>query len=380
MADQILKLRCSALPLAFKCAGSVRPSAIEINETNDAAALGTAAHEALAFLVGLGRPDWDAVPALAKRHGVNEVELRVLLAAGAKLWDLVKDSLPNAMTEVALEHTDESLTREGLGYTLTGHADILGRSGNTAHLGDWKTGRTDSEYREQLLGYCALALLEDHTLESATAGVLWVREGEYEHYSMTRDELEPWLMRLVSEVLEWDGTWRPGSHCAHCHRNHECPAAMAMVRRDVSTIADASMVARVEDESALALMHPDEVVDLLGKADLVVKYAERVRSAIRQHVIKNGDVVGCGKRITLQQEERRKLITLAAFPVLEEAGLGDEEMAHVIDISAAKAEKIVADKAGKGKGAGAVRALKAALEQAGAVRTETVTKLVTRRA
>lgn len=365
----MLQLRCSALPLAFKCAGSVRLGEVVINDTSDAAELGTAAHEGLATMVNTGRVDWQGVPALAKGHGFNEGELRGLLAAGAKLWEPVKDSFPNAMTEADLSY-------EGKGFVLTGTADILGRDETTAIVGDWKGGRLDGDYREQVIGYAALSLLDYYRhLSKAVASVLWVRDGDVEPYSLTRAELPAWEERLVREVVEWDGTFRPGPHCAHCRRNHECPAANALVRRDVAVIANTDL-----DETALATMTPDQKVELLAKADMVVKFAGRVRDAMRADVMKNGDIVGAGKMLTLQHEERRKLKVIPTLEVLEGLGFGNRlALAPVIDISAAKVEKVIAERAGKGNGAGAVRDFRAALEAAEAVETETVTKLVTRR-
>ena len=82
----------------------------------------------------------------------------------------------------------------------------------------------------------------------------------------------------------------------------------------------------------------------------------------------------------MQHEERRSLEPLAAFPVLQEHGFDDPEMAEVMDLSLSKAEKIVGSKAGKGKGAGAIRALRAALEAGAAIKVSTVSKLVVKRA
>jgi hypothetical protein len=100
MTDK-LRLRCSALPLAFICPGSVRTGELQINDTSDAAELGTAAHVGLARLVETGSVDWESVPEIAKRYGVDERELRMLLANGAKLWASVKHSFPDALTELA---------------------------------------------------------------------------------------------------------------------------------------------------------------------------------------------------------------------------------------------------------------------------------------
>src|SRR5204862_5017368 len=107
-------------------------------------------------------------------------------------------------------------------------------------------------------------------------------------------------------------------------------AANALVRRDVAAIADQDLVTKMEDEAALATMAPEQIVDVLAKADMVVKNAERVRSAIRSHVMRSGDIVASGKRLTLQQEERRSLEPLAAFTVLVEHGFEDPEMAEVM--------------------------------------------------
>jgi hypothetical protein len=103
VSTEKLRLRCSALPLAFKCAGSVRRGPLVIDERSEAADLGTAAHEGLAEMVSQGRVQWDDVGELAKRHGVDERELRILLALGQKLWDQVSSSFPGADTEMLFE-------------------------------------------------------------------------------------------------------------------------------------------------------------------------------------------------------------------------------------------------------------------------------------
>jgi hypothetical protein len=368
----MLILRCSGLPLAFRCAGAVRPGKIRINEISDAADLGTAAHDGARALVETGRVDWDALPELARRHDVDEPELRLLLGLATKLWAEVEQSFPDALTEVELRLETKDLL-------LTGHADIKAQSANTAHIGDWKFGRKDGNHREQLLGYAALALLEDDSLEAATAGVLWVRDLEYEHYTLRRSELGQWLGRLVETIVRWDETFRPGPHCEHCPRSHECPARHALIRRDVAAIGDLDLGALDEEGEALAALTPEALVELVVKADLVKRVAERLRAAASRYVQNHGDVEGDELCLTLQHDERRHLKVVDAFPVLEAAGFADPEFGVVLDCSLPKVERIVATRAGKGKGAGAVRALRQKLEDAHAIELETVTKLVTRR-
>jgi hypothetical protein len=375
MSEEVIHLRCSQLPLAFTCPGSVRvPAAVPVNAQNDAADVGTAGHAGLATLVRTGAVDWEGVPELAKEHEVEQGELRVLLALGLKLWLKVRESFPNASAELALAH------RLGRVH-LTGHPDILGMSGSTAHIGDWKLGRLDSDYREQLRGYMALVLLKHDILTKADACVLWVREGDGEGYEMDRAALFAWLQRVNDEIVEWDGVYHPGTHCQYCPRSHECSAANALARRDFAIVADADLAGHLEDGPTLREMirsEPDKVVALLERADFASKVADRVRAAIKDEVIRSGDIVGGGKRLTVTKSEKRHLAVWPAFPVLQEA-LGDEELAAVINISIGKVEDLVRKKAGKGQGAAAVRALAAKLEDVGAVETRQIANLVVRR-
>jgi hypothetical protein len=226
--------------------------------------------------------------------------------------------------------------------------------------------------------YGALLLLEDQALTEVTVTVIWLRDGDIENYTLTRADAEAWLRALIERVVEWDGVYEPGLHCGHCPRSHECEAANALVRRDVAAMSDRELVARAECE--LELMEPDQIVGLLAKADLVADYAERVRSAIKKHVLTHGDIVANGVRLTIETEEQRKLAPAAAWPVLEAAGFSDDDFARVLDLKITRVEKVVAEKAGRGKGAAAVRRLSKELEEAGAIELKEVKKLARKRA
>ena len=361
-------IRTSSLPILWQCAASahVTPET-PINETGDAATLGTAAHVALAGLAESGALDWDAVPAVAQRFGVDAAELRILCALGRQLWESVAESFPAPLTEVAL-------SAEIAGVTLTGHVDLISVAETTARLGDWKTGRLDSNYTPQLQGYAALALLDNPELTECTATVLWVRDREIENYTMTRDGLSDWVAEFDQRVARWDGVYRPGAHCRYCPLSHECNAANALARRDVAAMLDTN--AAVD----LTVMEPEQIVTLARLAGNVSSIAYRVREAIKAHVLATGDIRANGSRLTIQEETRRELRPTEAWPVLTAAGFGDEEFASCMRLSMKKAEEIVGKRAGRGKGAGAKRTLAADLEAAGAIETKTIAKLVTRRA
>jgi hypothetical protein len=367
-----LNLRASALPLAFRCPGSIRPSAIPMNAANDAASDGTAAHEVLSALPSTGIR-WEAVGDIAGKHGANAKEVRMLSALGAKLWNQVSDSFVGALTEVDLKV--ELLP----GVFLTGHADLLAVSQTSMRVGDWKTGRKDYDHSHQFRAYAAMAMLSSEDIQVATGTGLWVREQEIENYTLTRQEALAWKRRLLDEVVNWDGVFHPSQHCAlYCPRSHECAAANALARRDVAAIADKALVARVESE--LSLMTPDEIVEVLHKADLVEKYAKRVRDAVRSHVSRNGDVVAGDVRLTVVEEPRRELDTQAAWGVLEKLGFQDAEFARVVRLSVSAIEEVIQERAPRGKKKAAVETLKALLEESGAVQTHTIEKLKEKRA
>lgn len=377
--NEPIQLRCSALPLAFLCPASVRPERLTIDESSGESELGTASHEALAELAETGIPPWGKAVELARRFKVEERDVRALLALGARLWQAVGAAFPRASTEHELEYRDP-----GGAFVLTGHADILSWIGKLVRIGDWKTGRRDADHAEQLRGYCVLALESAAgdgawpTTEAEAFG-LWVRDGEVERYRMTRPDSRAWLGRVRTEIVEWDGRYHAGRHCPHCPRSHECPAGLALVRRDVAAIADDAALAERLGDDALASLGPDGVVALLARADLAAAVAGRVRAAIKAHVQSHGDVVGGGRRLTLQHDDRRELDVLAAFPVLYAQGFDDDDLAQIITLSLGAAERVVAKKAPRGKGAAASRALVAALETAGAITNNETTKLVTKR-
>lgn len=365
-------IRTSRTPLVFRCGGSAQAPELAVDEVSGASDLGVAAHEALRVLAETGSIDWDSLPAIAARHGVSLDELRMLCGIGNKLWPLLAASFPDALTEVALA------AEIGEGVRLTGHIDLLSITGTIARAGDWKSGRKDHDYGHQMRGYGALVLLDNPDITEVTVTVIWLRDQEIENYTLTRDDAREWLASLVEAITRWNGVYRVGPHCGFCPRFHECAAANAVVRRDVAAIADKSLV--IAAESELAQMTNAQIIELAEKAEVVARFAQRVRDAIRDHVIANGEIEAGGMVLSVDTDNRRQLDPLLAWPVLSEIGFTDEDFARCIDMRISKVSKIVAGKAKRGKGAHAVRLLNAALEKSGAIEIQQVHKLAIRRA
>lgn len=359
MKRKLLEVRASALPLAFTCPGSAQPPTVPAADASYPARLGSAVHQVLRGLAETGQVPWTEVNGAADRWGVSADEVSVLCGLAQKLWPSIAASFPEAISEVPLS---AEISR---GLMLTGTADLVSVRGRTARILDWKTGRKDRNYAHQVKGYAALVLAEDHELDSASATIVWLRDQAIENYTMTRAAMTEWASGLAEQLLSWDGIFHPGGHCMECPRSHECAAANALVRRDISMFSSEALAASMEAD--LAKMAPADVIELLRKADTVAYFAGRVRSAVKAHVLANGDIVGDGSRLTIESQDRRELDPIAAWPVLEAAGLTGEELAACVDVHISRIEGTVAKKAGRGKGAAAVRELTAKLEEATAV-------------
>jgi hypothetical protein len=352
-----MKLRCSALPLAFLCPGSVREPTLKIDPHNEAGAVGTTVHRMLQAMVE-GRN-----PMVADQS----TEERILYYSGLKVWEQVSASFPDPVCEQPLEC--ELVTPDGTEFELTGHPDVWSDAGNGL---DWKTSRLDHNYGPQMYGYITVMLLLERRLPAASFTIAWLRTGDIERYSMTRDALPEFLTELY-KVVDWDGTFRPGDHCTYCPRAHECPAREAMVRANVVAFTTAA-----EEPAELSKWTPERIVSSLALADHVAKVAAAFRVAVKNHVTRVGDVETDAHRITLDVSNKRHCDPLKAWEILEHS-LTQEQLADAITVSLAKAEEAIRQNAPPRKGAQAIREFQAKLDDAGAVQLIPESRLVVKR-
>lgn len=375
---QLVALRGSAMPTAWKCAGSVRKGPLSINPINEAAETGTGAHKCFEGLVLNGAIDWEGINDACDELGGDSEDVRFLCGKACKMWPKLREFFPSAMTEVAVDKDLPSLEIQGL--KLTGHVDVISISGDVVRILDWKTGRKDANYSQQMKAYLTMVLLAFPQLSGGTATIAWVRDQEIQNYTMTQADAEAWLAELVERVVNWDGTYRPGTHCEYCPRNYDCPAANAIMRRDLAIMADVDVDAlEHEGFAAIAAMPPDAAIELNRRASLVKNLATRAHDALKSYVQANGDIDGTDARLTLSVEPRRKVDPEKAWPVLEQMGFGDEDFASCIAMSITKLGSRVAEHAGKGQGAAAKRTLAEKLELAGAIEINEIVKLVEKR-
>lgn len=372
-------IRCSSLPSAFACAGSIQTPALKINPHSEPANEGNAGHAVMHVVAERDLTSIDEINLtdIARSYQVDADELRHAAYNGVAIWRQIRESFPGARGEVNFEAIlVNSEVRDVLGdvsrregITLTGHADLLARAGNRANGADWKFGRVDKDYSEQVRGYMALTLLTYPEIDHVAWTIVWMRERETEPYTMDRERgLPDWLERFGRDVVGWDGTYRPGpKNCNFCPRAHECPALAAMARRDVALLTGGELVGQIE--RGLSDLSPPEVVNLYRTAKYIKNACDSLQEAIKDHVGRSGDVLdgGDGTELRFIPTNRREISPLDAWPVME-ARLGPEDIAGVVKVGASRLDDVIATKAGKGNGAAAKRELAAALEQAGAIR------------
>ena len=354
-------IRCSSLPLAFTCPGSLRGDGPSVDMPNDASADGTAVHAGLASVVRGVAPGAAHELMLAEHPACNRDEVTPLFWAGVKMWGEIQKWAIDPSAEVALA-----------AGCLTGHADIVSDFGLLS-CADWKSGRKDRDHKHQVFGYAWLLLQRIAEVQQVTVHVLWLREREIESYTVDRARADAWYQQLQDEVVNWNGKYHAGPHCAFCPRRTSCPAVTALVRQDVAMFAEGKTF-------ELSTCTGPELCGHFRKIKMLQHLLDAAERNARSEIGHRGDVLdGEGGVIHyVEAEGPRDVDTLKAWDALTKR-LTDEELAPCLKVRLGELETALKAKAGKGKGAAAVRELNEELKAAGAVSRETVQRLTDER-
>lgn len=350
--EPLTTIRCSSLPLAFLCPGSVHGDLL-IDEANAPADDGTAVHFGLARVVS----GMDAQAAhdlmLIEHPACNAGEVTPLFWAGVKMWNQIREWMPEPRVEV-----------ERIIGGLSGHDDIESTVGETCAIVDWKSSRKDQDYKAQGFGYAWLFLSVNPGVDVVTVHIAWLRTQEIESYTVTRARADEWYQELQATVINWAGKYRSGPHCEHCPRRASCPAITAMARSAVEMFAPGKVF-------TLATCTGPELAEFFRRVKLLQGLLKDAESAARLEISGRGEVDdGAGGVIHfVSTAGNREIDPLKAWDVLT-GRFSDAEMATIVDIGVGKMEKAIKAKAPKGKGAAAIRELSEALEAAGAVKRE----------
>lgn len=369
-----MKLRCSKLPLAFKCPASVYGDSddILIEFAHEGGAMGSAVHAVLETLVRAGTFEVPDVRPVSLKFGVESEELTRLSTYGLHAWKALAQYFPSPQTEVELEDDD-----------LSGHIDVLSLGEDWANLADWKSSYKQPDYYDQIMGYAKLVFSNYPQVVQVKATLIWLRDWSQDTILITRDDVEAWVTTLQNRVFLWDGKYTAGAHCEYCPRFSTCPARQALVRsalaeigaydsRAVSADADGVIAVKVLTEAALP-----SIVQMYreGKLSIVKGLLKQIDDLIHTHIAATGPIdLGNGRELALVPENRDTIEPLKAWPVLTQY-LETEELAGCVKIGKTAMLDAIGDKAGKGQKAKAKAQVMAELESANAVTKTEIMKL-----
>lgn len=376
-------IRCSSLPMAFVCPGSVRRGDVLIDPVCEPADQGSAAHEAMQAIVEMDLKSIDDIDlvGIARKWSADPDELKIQAFIGLKIWKDVRQWFPNAQAEVNLQQ--EFDLGGDVVLELTGHLDAMSIDlrARAGRFGDWKFGRVDKNHSHQVKGYGTLQLANYADIDKALGFVGWALGSEpgggpdIEDYSMTRDQMWEWLDEVKKRIVEWDGVFHPGQQCAFCQRNHDCPAMLAMARRDVLVLGGAEMAERIA--GGLQDMPNAELIALDRRARVLTRVIESLRAVVKQRVEAAGGCLpdGDGRELRFVNIPHRVIDPILSRLVLEER-LSKEAIAACTKIGARDLDNAVAKKAERGGKKAAIKELDDALRAAGAITEEMTRKLM----
>lgn len=367
---EVYEVHPSGVALDIACGQAHLEPDLNIKPDSAPARLGSAVHEALAFMLqGSLDPDLNKI---AFDYNVDHEELSKLYYYGRKAW---RDQLSQYFgTEYEVEKTLTCKLTPNI--KIVGTLDLHMISPAEARILDWKSGwLTDSgKYLYQMLLYAYLCF-KNYDLRKITVFIPWLRDYNFEiiKFEFVSDDevliehegktaifdIAEFKEELTAIYFDPDQPYQPGNHCGFCRRYYECPALTQMVKTDMDMIMDEEFDSFVANPQNIGAFH-----DRLG---LVKRAIEGATLRERLFLGKAGaiEIPGWG-RLELSQRAKTKIDTLKAFPVVQER-LTDAEFAPALEFKIGKLKKAVNDKAERGQKKQAQEELVAALDEAGAI-------------
>jgi hypothetical protein len=343
---------------------------VDVDWATEAADIGSAVHQLLAARIG--GFEWD-VDAVALEWNCDPDELSRLFGWSWRAWLSVAKHFPEP------RQIERELTMATPGpVMLSGHVDLLCALGSEIRLLDWKTGRVDADHRQQIMGYCWLALQNYPDSESAYAMVLRVRDQSLDAHRYSRAELDRWYANLCRK-MDTPHRFRPGRHCVGCPRGASCPAKTALISQAAQGLSGFS-------HDFLTQLPPpgpargQVLAELLDRVKLIERVCEQAREMVRADVARQGGsmVSEDGRELRLVSSDRTRILYEEAWPLLARM-LPTEIWNQVVEIKKGEVEKAVRQAAPYRQGGKAVAALLAELERLGAVTKTAVSRLEVRR-
>lgn len=352
--------RVSDLPRILRCPASQQPPDLSIESDSYAARLGTAVHAALARLVSGERADFDTIAAASE---VERDDLAPLFFAGRSMWEDYADAIE--VLEVEAEYT--RVVVDAPGVVFRGHPDLVGRTIEDDEpvlvVLDWKSGRPDSGYFDQLLGYIELAATDrehghGYVFHHAKAIVAWLRDRIVDIRDVDEAVRADWRERVVYAIEHPDQYGPSAETCQYCPRRYECPA------RDGMAQATANALVKANDILALA---PASLAAMKPKADLLKSILKEYDTALKG-ALEGGPIpIDDDRELYLQERARSDIDLSSALPALMERFGSVERLAPALKVSKSELMKLVGARAERGEKGKKRDELMRALDEAGAI-------------
>lgn len=366
----MISLRCSALPRILSCPASRQAPAIVVEGQDEAARIGTAVHGWLANYVegGIGNTPGD----FALEQGVDADEVSILCTFGRHCWDYIKEHFPSPQSELPFQVIDH-----GAGITLSGHPDAFSVVDDQVRVVDFKTGRGEGNFDDQLKGYMWLILRGMPETATAWGATIHVRTRSIgDPITMTRQDLDDWYAGLVATVK---GDWFAPSHeaCIYCPRRLGCPARQQLladaagVLTGIDATPEGFSLGNVEGDKLRVGVQAAK--HLAGLCEMYLA-AAKTEVLIRGHHVDDRRIIEMDEGLQVRTEERRKLKVNESWPVLTRV-LSLPVVKECLTISKTRVEKAIGEIAPPRGKAKAVNQVMDELEATGAIEVNEVQQL-----
>lgn len=270
----------SRLQRVHDCPGSVRMESMATPEPKSAdASEGTMLHEAVAKLLY----------ALKTQNIVEEdpyeYALKNLDAEQRQSVESCIDFLKTleVSCDVYIEKNVKIHNRFDTGLLTEGTADavLVNSKDKTAHLIDWKFGRTPVEEAAnnyQLAAY-ALGVFQEFNVESVTAHIYQPRAYLHTEYTFTKPEnILTNLEKIIGNAESPDVMLRAGeSQCKYCSAKSICPAFSARF-------------AALTVEEKRDLTNPAVLLDYWNRAQVVERFMKELKEAVIDYCKEHGNL------------------------------------------------------------------------------------------
>lgn len=370
-----MKIRASETPRFLQCS-RYKAEPIQIDEANEAAAVGTAVHTAME-LIARGESPKKAYTRAIRGLAVESErlgEMWAMVQTGAEQLETFTGEL-DGWTVIA-EKSMATAFPAGI-EKLTGTPDLILISPDWKRVViiDWKTSRDTSDldviYHAQLLSYALLWASESPKTVEYQLVVSGLRDNVYYSTRAEREELREHATSLMRAAT--DEAYRTGEHCRYCRAQYTCPAILAKTQAAVRTLEnDAYTVAD--------LIRTGRFGEIWELRKNIERRLDEFKEAARQHIAANGPIsLGGGKALTLTTTRTKTIAPNEALNLLRTVEDDPLRIAACFKPVTSAIEAVVKERAREaGRPLGkAIEAFYEALEKNGGLRYHSSPKLTT---